>query len=98
LTGDSIDAETAARWGLINKIVPAERLMDAALDYARRIAANAPLALQAAKELALRGRDMDLATGLRMEQVINRLLMATDDAREGPAAFAEKRTPQFKGK
>ncbi len=98
LTGDPIDAETAARWGLINKVVPAEGLMDTALGYARRIAANAPLALQAAKELALRGQDMDLATGLRMEQVVNRLLMATDDAREGPAAFAEKRPPQFKGK
>src|SRR6266498_1036662 len=72
--------------------------MDAAHDYARRIAANAPLALQAAKELALRSRDIDLATGLRMEQVINRMLMATDDAREGPAAFAEKRAPQFKGR
>src|SRR6266540_1012313 len=68
-------------------------LMLAAHDYARRIAANAPLALQAAKELALRSRDIDLATGLRMEQVINRMLMATDDAREGPAAFAEKRAP-----
>jgi enoyl-CoA hydratase/carnithine racemase len=98
LTGDAIDAAAAARWGLINKVVPAEQLMDAALDYARRIAANAPLALQAAKELALRSRDMDLATGLRMEQVVNRLLMATDDAREGPAAFAAKRPAQFKGK
>ncbi len=98
LTGDAIDAETAARWGLINKVVAADKLMDTAFDYARRIAANAPLALQAAKELALRGRDMDLATGLRMEQVVNRLLMATDDAREGPAAFAEKRPPQFKGR
>jgi enoyl-CoA hydratase/carnithine racemase len=98
LTGDSIDAETAARWGLVNKVVPGDRLMDTALDYARRIAANAPLAVQAAKELALRSRDLDLATGLRMEQVINRLLMATDDAREGPAAFSEKRPPQFKGR
>jgi E-phenylitaconyl-CoA hydratase len=98
LTGDAIDAETAARWGLVNKVVSAENLMDTALGYARRIATNAPLALQAAKELALRGRDMDLATGLRMEQVVNRLLMATDDAREGPAAFAARRPPHFKGR
>jgi len=98
LTGESIDAGTAARWGLINKVVPGNQLRDAALDYARRIAANAPLALQAAKELALRSRDIDLATGLRMEQVINRMLMATEDAREGPAAFGEKRPPQFKGR
>jgi len=98
LTGEPMDAASAARWGLVNKVVPGGELMDAAHDYARRIAANAPLALQAAKELALRSRDIDLATGLRMEQVINRMLMATDDAREGPAAFAEKRAPQFKGR
>lgn len=98
LTGDPIDAQTAARWGLINKVVPMDQLMDAAIDYARRIAANAPLAVQASKELALRGRDMDLATGLRVEQVVNRLLAETQDAKEGPAAFAAKRPPQFKGK
>lgn len=98
LTGESIDAETAARWGLVNKVVPADQLREAALTYAQRIAANAPLALQAAKELALRSRDVDLATGLRIEQVINRMLMATEDAREGPAAFAEKRPPRFKGR
>jgi E-phenylitaconyl-CoA hydratase len=54
LTGDAIDAATAARWGLVNKVVPAAQLMDEALCYARRIAANAPLAVQAAKELAVR--------------------------------------------
>jgi E-phenylitaconyl-CoA hydratase len=97
LTGDAIDAATAERWGLVNKVVPRERLMDTARGYARRIAANAPLAVQAAKELALRGRDVDLATGLRLEQVTNRMLMATEDAKEGPAAFAEKRPPNFKG-
>jgi E-phenylitaconyl-CoA hydratase len=98
LTGDAIDAATAARWGLVNRVVPRERLMETALDYARRIAANAPLAVQAAKELALRSRDMDLATGLRVEQLVNRLLMATEDAQEGPAAFAAKRPAVFKGK
>jgi len=98
LTGDPMDAAAAAQWGLVNKVVPAAELMATAHAYARRIAANAPLALQAAKELALRSRDLDLASGLRMEQVMNRMLMATDDAREGPAAFAEKRAPRFQGK
>ena len=98
LTGDPINAETAARWGLVNKVVPADQLMNTALDFARRIAANAPLAVQAAKELALRGRDLDLASGLRLEQIMNRMLMATEDASEGPAAFAEKRPAQFKGR
>ena len=98
LTGDGIDAVAAERWGLINKVVPKEDLLDTAFKYARRIAANAPLAVQAAKELAIRSRDTDLTTGLRMESVINRMLQFTEDAKEGPAAFAEKRTPEFKGK
>ena len=83
---------------MINKVVPKEDLLDTAFKYARRIAANAPLAVQAAKELAIRSRDTDLTTGLRMESVINRMLQVTEDAKEGPAAFAEKRTPEFKGK
>lgn len=98
LTGDPIDADTAARWGLINKVVPKEQLLETAYTYARRIAANAPLAVQAAKELAIRSRDTDLVTGLRIEAVINRMLGMTEDAKEGPAAFAAKRTPDFKGR
>ena len=47
---------------------------------------------------SLRSREVDLVTGLRMEQVMNRMLMATEDAKEGPAAFAEKRAPQWKGR
>ncbi|MDY7546875.1 enoyl-CoA hydratase/isomerase family protein [Glaciimonas sp. CA11.2] len=98
LTGDGIDAVAAERWGLINKIVPLESLLSTAYDYARRIAINAPLAVQAAKELAVRSIDMDLATGLRMEAVINRMLQTTEDAKEGPEAFSARRTPNFKGK
>jgi enoyl-CoA hydratase/carnithine racemase len=71
--------------------------MDAALDYARRVAANAPLAVQAAKELALRGQQQGLAAGLRFEQFVNHILRATEDAAEGRQAFAEKRSPKFTG-
>ncbi|HET9976807.1 MAG TPA: enoyl-CoA hydratase-related protein [Burkholderiaceae bacterium] len=98
LTGDAIDADTAARWGLVNKVVPQAELLETAYAYARRIAANAPLAVQAAKELAVRSREMDRVTGLRFEAVINRMLSMTEDAKEGPAAFAAKRTPDFKGR
>ena len=98
LTGDSIDAATAARWGLINKVVPAADVMATALAYAKRIAANAPLAVQAAKELAIRSMDVDLATGLRLEQLMLRHLQGTDDVREGTAAFAEKRPARFTGR
>ena len=98
LTGDRIDAATALNWGLINKVVPAADLMDAAMDYADRIAANGPLAVQASKELAVRSLDMDLATGLRMEAMVSRVMRETEDAKEGPAAFREKRKPEFKGR
>ena len=97
LTGDGIDAVAAERWGLVNKVVPKEDLMATAFAYARRIAGNAPLAVQAAKELALRSRDIDLTSGLRLEAVINRMLQLTEDSKEGAAAFAEKRPPNFKG-
>lgn len=98
LTGMRIDAEQAARWGLINRIVPPGELLPAAMSVARTIAANAPLAVQAAKELALRARDVDRATGLRLEQAMNQILQYTEDAREGPAAFGERRPPKFTGR
>lgn len=98
LTGDRFDAATAERWGLVNAVVPHERLMETAMAYAERIVGNAPLAVQASKELALRSKDLDLASGLRLEQAMNRLLMSTEDAKEGPAAFAEKRAPRFVGR
>lgn len=97
LTGEALNAEEAARWGLINKVVEPDQLLNTAMDCAEKIAANAPLAVQAAKELAVRSRDMDLNTGLRMEQLITRLLRESEDAREGREAFAEKRAPEFKG-
>ena len=97
LTGDGIDATVAERWGLVNRVVAQADLLETAYTYARKIASNAPLAVQAAKELALRSRDLDLTSGLRLEAVLNRMLMQTEDAKEGPAAFAAKRKPEFKG-
>lgn len=98
MTGDAISAQNAERWGLINEIVERDQLLPVAYDYARRIAANGPLAVQASKELAIRGAEMELAAGLRMEQFTSRILQQTEDVEEGRAAFAEKRPPQFKGR
>lgn len=98
LLGDAIDADTASRWGLVNRVAPREELLPAALSYARRLAANAPLAVQAAKELAIRSRDADLATGLRLEQLFLRLLQDSADVGEGTQAFAERRAPRFQGR
>ena len=98
LTGKAIDAETALRHGFVNCIVPQEQLMATAIDYARRIAEFPPLHLQAAKEMMLRSRDMNLADGMRMEQFVSYLLSSTEDGKEGTKAFAEKRKPQYKGR
>ena len=97
LTGDQMDAQTALSWGLINRVVPLAEAVPAAMAVARKIAANAPLAVQAAKELAIRASDMDLHTGLRWEQMTNRLLQTSSDVHEGAAAFKAKRSPNFKG-
>ena len=98
LFGDAIDAQTALRWGLVNRVVKPAELMATAREFAARLARNAPLAVQAAKELAVRSRDMDLATGLRLEQVMLRVLQQSEDVREGTKAFAEKREPVFAGR
>lgn len=98
LIGDRFDAATAARWGLVNKVVPKDALMDTALDYARRLAANGPLGVQAAKELAIRSRDLDLAGGLRMEQLFLRVLQTSEDVQEGVRAFSERRAPKYQGR
>jgi len=97
LLGDDMDAETALRWGFVNRVVPRADLMGAAQEMAARVAANAPLATQAAKELAVRSDEMSLAEGLRFEQFTNRILSRSEDAAAARAAFAEKRKPVFRG-
>ena len=98
LTGDRVDSDWALRAGLINRVVPAEKLMGVARRYAEVIARNAPLAVQATKELALRARDTSLSDGMRMEQLTNSLLeQVSVDVQEGRTAFIEKRSPDFRG-
>lgn len=96
LTGDRIDAEEAARWGLVNEVVEPDEVMATAEDYAARLLANAPLAMQAIKELAVRGRDLPLDEGIRLEESFQRHLHATADAREGVEAFRENREPEWR--
>ena len=99
LTGATISAREAERWGLINAVVPTwQDVVPKAMEYARAIAENAPLAIQAVKELALRAMDLPLAEGIRLEQAFVNYLFNTEDAIEGPKAFAEKRKPNFQGK
>jgi E-phenylitaconyl-CoA hydratase len=98
LCGDPIDARAALRAGLVNRVVPAARLMDEARALAGRIARNAPLAVQTVRAAAYRGLGLPLADGLRLEQMLAEPLRATEDADEGIRAFAEKRDPEFRGR
>ncbi|MFC2028156.1 enoyl-CoA hydratase-related protein [Chloroflexota bacterium] len=98
ITGDFIDAQEAYRIGLVNQVVPLAELMLTAEVLAQRICANGPLAVRAVKEAAYRGLDMSFADGLQLEQDIVARLAGTEDLKEGPRAFAEKRKPIYKGR
>ena len=98
LTGDRIDANEAYRLGIVNKVVPPAELMAAAEALANKIAKNGPLAVRAAKEAMIRGTSMTLDEGMQLELDLVEALLDTEDAKEGPKAFAEKRKPEFKGR
>ncbi|HAL47130.1 MAG: enoyl-CoA hydratase/isomerase family protein [SAR202 cluster bacterium] len=98
LSGDWLDASEAHQYGLVNKVVPLGELITEAERMAHVICENGPLAVRAIKELAVRGQYMPVEYGLRLEQAIGQVLRNTDDAREGPKAFAEKRKPNFTGR
>ena len=94
LTGAPITAVDAHRWGLVNRLTPPGEALDGALALARQIAANGPLAVRATKALVSRGVD---AAAWRLQDVLLGGLLASADAREGAAAFVEKRPPVWTG-
>ena len=98
LSGELLSAQDACQYGLVNKVVPMGELMEEAERMARVICENGPLAVRAIKELAVRGQYMPIEYGLRLEQAIASTLSTTEDAKEGPRAFAEKRKPVYKGR
>jgi len=98
MTGGHFDAEWALRHGLVNHVMPADQVMPKAREIAETICQNGPLAVRAVKESAIRGLDLTFEDGLKQETEFSRKVMQSEDAREGPLAFAQKRKPEYKGK
>ncbi|WP_371367368.1 Short-chain-enoyl-CoA hydratase [Sporomusa rhizae] len=97
-TGEMIDAEEAYRIGLVNKVVASEELMETAKAMAQKIMSRAPIAVQVCKAAVNEGMDTDLESGVAYEAEVFGLCFATDDQKEGMAAFVEKRKAVFTGK
>ena len=98
LLGRRLKAQEALTYGLINKVVPLKDLMPVAEQYARQLIENGPLAMRAIKELAIRSQSLALDQGLRLEESFQQFLRTTEDAKEGPKAFAEKRKPKYQAR
>jgi enoyl-CoA hydratase len=97
LTGEMVSAAEASRIGLVNQVVPLPELLKAAEDIARKIIANAPLAVKFVLEAVNRGLEMTQAEGQFLEATLFGLCCATEDMKEGTRAFLEKRPANFKG-
>jgi 2-(1,2-epoxy-1,2-dihydrophenyl)acetyl-CoA isomerase len=95
--GDDLPAREAERIGVVNRVVPADRLLDEAGAWAERLAAGPTRAIAMAKSLTNRSLESDRATALWDESVAQELVTGAEDCREGLAAFAERRSPEFKG-
>jgi enoyl-CoA hydratase len=98
LTGEMISAEEAWRVGLVNRVVDSSELLATAEAIAKKIIANAPLAVKYAMEAVEHGMEMPQEEGLYLEATLFGLCCATQDMREGTRAFLEKRAPKFEGR
>ncbi len=98
LTGDPVDAVEAKRIGLVNRVVPRERLMGEARELLLRIGRNGPLAVRSVLEATYAGLDVPGPEAERIESALFGALSATADMREGTTAFLEKRKPEFEGR
>jgi enoyl-CoA hydratase/carnithine racemase len=98
LSGELLDGQEAYRIGLVNRLVSYDRLIEAGEQMAESFAKGAPLALRCIKEAIYKGSELPLDQGLRLEGDLASLVLGTEDAKEGPRAFVEKRAPVWKGK
>jgi enoyl-CoA hydratase/carnithine racemase len=97
LTGKTMTAAEAQRWGLVNEVVPAEEVMDAARRWASEITEAAPLSVRASKQSAMDGLDMALDEAYNTQFPATQALRGSNDSREGVAAFGERRKPNWTG-
>ena len=98
LTGAPISPDTALQFGLVNRVVPAAELEESTHALAKQMLKNGPLALAMATESVLRGTEVSLEEGLRIECDLFGIISSTEDMREGLNAFLEKRKPDYKGR
>jgi enoyl-CoA hydratase/carnithine racemase len=98
LSGERFDSQTALRFGLVSRVVPADQLMATVEDVAAKVLECGPLAVRAIKQAALQGRELPLEEGLKLESQLAGGVFSSEDAREGPTAFAQKRKPEYKGR
>ena len=98
LCADRVPAPQALAFGLLNAVVPAEELRSKALEYAARITVNGPFAVRKTKESVLRGLAVDMKEAYRIESAIATEVFSSEDAKEGPKAFAEKRPARWTGR
>jgi len=97
-TADIISAAEAEKYGLVNKVVPAEQLMTEAMEMAKKIASKAQLAVRYSKMAINRGFETDIETAIAFENQVFALCFSTEDQKEGMTAFVDKRKPEFKVK
>ena len=98
LMAKTIKAQEALELGLINKVVPKDQVLPAAMEWAEKICQMGPLAIRAAKICIMQGLNMTLEEGLKLETFYAEYIIGTEDAIEGPMSFVEKRKPNFKGR
>ena len=98
LCADRVPARRAYEMGLLNEVTTPDRLLERAYDYAHRITANGPFAIRKTKESVLRGLATDMKEAYRIESELSTEVFSSEDAKEGPRAFAEKRTPEWKNR
>jgi len=98
LCADQIPAARAYEMGVLNEVTTPDKLIERAYDYAHRITANGPFAVRKTKESVLRGLATDMSSAYKIESEISGEVFSSEDAKEGPKAFAEKRPPIWKNR